>query len=619
MFDEILREYASSYYDFRSISNPDDPLKARFPAWVDYYRLKWSIARILKPRTILEIGVRYGYSGHAFLDACPDSYYQGIDLDSEISGGVKGAIEWAKKILQPFNADFLIADTQTMAAFPGQTYDLIHVDGQQDGDSSFHDLTLAIQQGHYILVDGYHWSNQNFLAVNDFLLQQRDRLDWYGAIPGYAGELLIKVKPQAQTTAQTSLDLRHTYDHTYYTQSCHGYDAFATHQGKRLLDDRLQAVATIACLKRTGRVLDLGCGRGELAYYFAQQGFEVTAIDYSQAAIDLAQQCFADEPELQRRVQFICADVNQVELDLGNYDLAIATDLIEHLAPSELSQLYPRIRQWLKPDGLLIIHTFPNRWYYQYDYARKRRQAKAIGAYLPKQPRSRYEQLMHINEQSPRVLQRQLSHAFEQVQVWFSGKGSNAVGGSLVKAFSLREMAAAPSLYAIATASGQAFNLLDLLQTRPLPVKRLPLQPGLKPGQIQLKILNAPPNAQVSSQFEIQVQLDNATAYTLHSQGDYPIHLTYRWLSASGQSIDAEGVRTSLTPPILPPSLLSDPSQPTKNHPPLLYSRQSYFVKINAPPVPGQYILRVTLVQEGVRWFDRPPVTCFQDSAIVLI
>ncbi|MFM2431857.1 MAG: hypothetical protein RLZZ511_3070 [Cyanobacteriota bacterium] len=612
MFDAILDAYKHSDYDFRTIANPADPLKAQFPGWVDYYRLKAAIAQVLQPRTILEIGVRYGYSGHAFLAACPSASYLGIDLDSDISGGVKGAITWAKAILHPFNAEFLIADTQTLSAFPGATYDFIHVDGQQDGDSSFHDLNLALQQGRYILVDGYHWTNQNFLAVNDWLLQHRDRLDWYGTIPGYAGELLIKVNrttPVNRTTqsnpANTSLALRDTYDRTYYTTSCDGYDSFAAHQGQRLVTPRLQAIATLACLKPSGRVLDLGCGRGELAYYFAQQGFDVTAIDYSAAAIAIAQQCFADEPHLRSRVELHCADVNQIDLPNQHYDLVIATDLIEHLAPEELTQLYQRIRQWLKPDGLFLVHTFPNLWYYQYHYARKRRQAKALGAYLPQQPRSRDEQLMHINEQSPRVLKRQLSTVFDQVQLWFSGEGYNAIGGSLTQRFNHHQLAAAPSLYAVATAQPQPNALPNALQALLNPPPLRWWQARSLRHKIHCQIRQAPATAIANQRFIIQADLLNQSSIPLHSLGNYPIHWSYRWHDANtGQTIVPHGDRS-----LLLPTAVARPSERTT----------TYDINITAPPRTGSYRLTLTLVQEYVRWFDQPPIQLLSVAHITIV
>ncbi len=595
MLEAILQEFHASTYDFRPIAHADDPLRDRFPAWVDYYRLKWAIARTLKPQRILEIGVRYGYSAHAFLDAMPESHYLGIDLDCTAAGGVKGAIDWAKQILQPYNAALMVADSQAMSQFPGDRYDLIHIDGQQDGDSSFHDLQRAIGQGNYILVDGYHWSTENYLAVNDFLLQHRDRLEWYGSIPGYAGELLIKPHPPTVKPPIThSRDLQSAYDPTYYSQSCHGYESFARYQGQRLEDERLMGAATIACLKPQGHVLDLGCGRGELAMHFAQQGYTVTAIDYSAAAIALAQSCFADQPQLQSRVTFHCADVNTIDLPLAHYDLVLATDLIEHLNPTEVATLYDRVNRWLKPDGLFIIHTFPNRWYYDYDYARKRRQARDLGAYLPQNPRTDYEQLMHINEQSPRALNQQLHNAFAHHQLWFAPPGLRQFGGSLIRSFSHREMAAAPSLYAIASPQPLPYDaLLALVDTRPIRWWRSRQLRQRLAGTIT----QAPATVQAGTLFEIQVSLTNHSPQILHSLGQYPVNWSYRWLDARGQAIVSSGHRSPVFPPALPvrSCKVTDLNGP-------------YYVKIISPNQAGQLILQVTLVQEQVRWFDQSPI-----------
>src|ERR1700693_6175541 len=98
MVNEILDLAAVSTYDFRLTANPDDELKHLFTDWVPYYRLKWAIARVLRPQRILEVGVRYGSSAAAFLNACPECTYLGIDNDSNPFGGHKGAIQWARRI-----------------------------------------------------------------------------------------------------------------------------------------------------------------------------------------------------------------------------------------------------------------------------------------------------------------------------------------------------------------------------------------------------------------------------------------------------------------------------------------------------------------------------------------
>jgi hypothetical protein len=195
MIDSILGELAKTTFDFRAYANPSDPLSSSFEEWVPYYRLKFAIAKALQPKSILEVGVRFGYSAKSFLEASPAAKLLGIDLDCDLYGGQKGALQWARRITAGYDAEFVTADTQQMKRLPGNIYDLIHVDGQQDGDGSWHDLELAVNQSRYVLADGYFWTQQNFLSMTHFLYRFRDALAWYCVIPGYAGELLIHVAP----------------------------------------------------------------------------------------------------------------------------------------------------------------------------------------------------------------------------------------------------------------------------------------------------------------------------------------------------------------------------------------------------------------------------------------
>ncbi|EGV27858.1 Methyltransferase type 11 [Thiorhodococcus drewsii AZ1] len=249
---------------------------------------------------------------------------------------------------------------------------------------------------------------------------------------------------------RTSASVRHAYTAHYYLEDCGGYETYREHGGKQL-DLRLDCMARLAAY-RDGqpplRLLDLGCGRGELARYFAAFGHHVDAIDYSADALRLAEDCFAGEPELRRRVRLECASVTDPQAYRGLYDIVLASDLIEHLAPSELEQLYTLIRRHLAPDGVFILHTFPNLWYYRYDYPWRRRQAALDGEDLPVEPRTPYELQMHINEQSPRVLRRQLRSAFEDVLLWAGDHLEPA--GSLARPLGKDGWRSARSLFAIA-------------------------------------------------------------------------------------------------------------------------------------------------------------------------
>jgi SAM-dependent methyltransferase len=586
MLESLVRLARESTYDFRATANLDDPLRERFPEWIPYYRLKWAIARHLQPASILEIGVRYGYSAAAFLDAAPGCAYTGIDLDNDQFGGVRGAIEWAKRITAGRKAEFIVGDSQKMDRFPAARYDLIHVDGQQDGDGSFHDLRLAVRQARYVLVDGYLWTRQNFLSVSEFLFQYRDLIEFYGVVPGYAGELLIKVAANDDADASadgpvsSSADLREAYSKTYYTEDCGGHESYRKLKGKRLEDPRLQAVALLASARSGGRAVDLGCGRGEMSYYLADQGFTIDAVDYSADAIELARACFEDEPVLRERVTFHCADLSTFAMR-GPYDLAVASDLIEHLTPAEVAALYAKVARHLTPDGLFVLHTFPNFWMYRYEHARRRRVAASVGAYLPAQPRSRYEQLLHINEQSPRVMKRQLKAAFPHVVVRCADLTN--FGPALAPARAPHSyQRAAPELFAVASHRPiPEDDIRRALSTAPLPA------PG--PAEIAVTAVTAPDRVACGGTFELEVEVRNGSAHPLKSLAPFPVYLSYHWLDEGGQVIEFEGWRSALLP-LVPPGGR-------------LVARQI----VRAPARAGRCTLRITLVQEGIRWYDQLP------------
>lgn len=387
---------------------------------------------------------------------------------------------------------------------------------------------------------------------------------------------------------RSSIDTRNTYTESYYLTDCGGYEAFRRSKGKKLDDARLQSMALLASLNSPVTILDAGCGRGELAYYFASTGYNVTAIDYSPNAIALAEKCFEGEKEKYERVTFLCENICTFRLP-DRFDAITASDVIEHLSAAEVDLFYSSCAQHLTSKGQLIIHTFPNIWYYKYDYPRRRKLSCQAGQPLPEQPRSQYELLMHINEQSPRILRKQLRKYFPYVALWF-GSEENP-GGSLTRHFNIRDLSAAKSLYAIASFS--PININDLKEwlsseiVEPLPANTIQIEALLPSGEIY-----------ISSTFEINVALSNHSESHLKSLQPYPVCLAYHWLSQSGEVIVWDGMRTKLLPPL------------AKGR------KVIYSLNAKAPENVGNYVLRVTLVQEGVRWFDASPTNCFTDISV---
>jgi 2-polyprenyl-3-methyl-5-hydroxy-6-metoxy-1,4-benzoquinol methylase/predicted O-methyltransferase YrrM len=581
VISQILKVWREAEFDFREYVNADDELAHLFTEWVDYYRLKWAIAKVIQPRSIFEIGVRYGYSAQAFLAAAPEACYVGIDLDSNEYGGEIGAIDWARKALDQYDADIQLGDSQKMSAFPGDRYDLIHVDGQQDGDSTYLDLVKALKQGRYILVDGYFWSSENYQGCNAFLKDNKELIEYYFVIPGYAGELLIKVKEDKtnhlleDTADKDSEQIKSHYADNYYLMDCGGFNEYKAFNGQKLIDSRLDAVYKIATVAKGMHIADAGCGRGEIAYACVQRGATVDAIDYSPSALKLARNCFANEKKLLSKIKFYCSSITEFKFNKKT-DRVIASDLIEHLSAPELDIMYGNISKGLKDAGQFVVHTFPNLWYYQYGYEAQRKAKRKLGIYMSPQPRSYYEQLMHINEQSPRVLRDQLSQHFKYVLVWF-GTPVNALG-SLTHKYTKTDCIQASSIFAIA--SNKPIDIQA--------VKNAYMQGPLSADEmnrIALTLVKQDKKMLGQDTLSYTVNVRNNNPFSIRSVEPNPIHLAYHWKDKDDNVLLFDGTRTGI------PEVHGN-------------SDQDVEMTIKRPDHQGDLKLEICMVQEGVSWFE---------------
>lgn len=154
------------------------------PEWHEHYRLKGRIARAFQPRKILEVGVRYGYSAHAFLSSCePGIQYVGVDSDDpEHNCMGEPTCQWASDMLRRTCPKSEVTihrfDTQkgVLATYPGE-FDLVHIDAAHDYHGALKDmLTFWPACYRVMLVDDYAGTASVKDAVIEFIKQTKATL-----------------------------------------------------------------------------------------------------------------------------------------------------------------------------------------------------------------------------------------------------------------------------------------------------------------------------------------------------------------------------------------------------------------------------------------------------------
>jgi len=188
------------------------------------------------------------------------------------------------------------------------------------------------------------------------------------------------------------------YTADYFLQRCGGVEFFDRYKAD-ILKPMMQLAVKRAELEPGMKILDVGCGRGELVAHLSGRGFEVTGLDYSKDAIAVARGCFP-------KAQFICGDLFKCEFKEHSFDRIFFLGIIEHLYDEEIAKFFQEFRKLLKPGGLVIVTTCTNSLYFKsWTYKIRLIIARVLNSFgvkvkSPIPPRSDEDLVTHINEQN---------------------------------------------------------------------------------------------------------------------------------------------------------------------------------------------------------------------------
>jgi SAM-dependent methyltransferase len=163
---------------------------------------------------------------------------------------------------------------------------------------------------------------------------------------------------------------------------------------------RVRRALELAQLAPGCSVLDIACGRGEVPLIAQGGGAFAVGLDFSADVLELAKAVRSQAPSGTLPAQFVRADAVHLPFAADSFDRVTLLDIVEHLTQDQLDRLFAEVRRVLTPGGYAVIHTLPNRWFYDVAFPVLSRLLPEV----PRNPRSDIERKVHINEQDlPRL------------------------------------------------------------------------------------------------------------------------------------------------------------------------------------------------------------------------
>ncbi len=108
--------------------------------------------------------------------------------------------------------------------------------------------------------------------------------------------------------------------------------------------------------KARGKMLDIGCGSGQMTQRFGARFDTVTAVDHSSAMLEVAKAKLALLPGLAGKVTWVEKDAFQFAGNTqAKFDFICAVGFLHHLAPADLTEMLELLTACLAPGGRMVF------------------------------------------------------------------------------------------------------------------------------------------------------------------------------------------------------------------------------------------------------------------------
>ncbi len=414
---------------------------------------------------------------------------------------------------------------------------------------------------------------------------------------------------------------REYHDHLYQAQD---YDPFRLDYPGYVTIRRFADHAD-ALMPASGTVLDVGCGPGEITCELARRhpALSFVGIDHSEQAIQRARR--NAEPLGLTNIRFAVSDAEALPPE-DRYGLVTMFDAFHHLE-------HPRtFLDWLRARTTRCVLIEPagtktGRWARELDLdwllmdlanIRDRLEAacgEAMRTSDAVPDAAKTGERQPASDRGEGAVERR--YALEDFERFFAGwqlrvtgtvagfdayppqpfaqGGLRPLNGDVAYALicatedllQQRDRDGAAKHWVIAATSEAGVLQPRLPSTAAIDAREAPPRRVASAFDVRYERYDGPTRVAVGLPFRATIEIRNAGWSEWRSDGDPPVRASYHWLNVDYQIWEFDGVRTDLPHPVGP----SDGCR--------------VFLTVTPPAEPGDYILAIDLVQEGVTWFSQ--------------
>lgn len=144
-----------------------------------------------------------------------------------------------------------------------------------------------------------------------------------------------------------------SHDSAYRAKKSNGYSGWDSDDVIAQNLRNLGFMLNLARLKPGYKVLDTGCGAGNISFWLEEKGFDVTGCDSSQAAIDWAREKSAQNGS---KTVFLCHDaLREKEEWTRHFDLIVDCHCLHCITGKDRDSYLANLYNWLKPGGFFLL------------------------------------------------------------------------------------------------------------------------------------------------------------------------------------------------------------------------------------------------------------------------